>query len=508
MPDSPKPAAGVHLSTLRFRDQVLGCWTGKNVGGTLGGPHEGTPHELEVTGYTTPAGDPLPNDDLDLQLIWLRALQERGPGRVDAGVLGEYWLSYVTPHWNEYGISKANQRLGLAPPLSGNYRNEHWKHSNGAWIRSELWACLAPAAPDLAARWGYADACVDHGDGEGTWAAMFTAALQSTAFVVSDVQQCIAAGLARVPAASVLATAVRTAVAAHAEGVDWREARRRVMEATAPLGFFQAPANVGYVVIGLLYGAGDFGASLLYAVNCGDDTDCTGATTGATLGILQGRSALPATWTEHIGERILTVAIERGNFRPPETVGDLTDQVIALTPAVLQQGSARVTLDQRLDVHDAPAEQLLAVSPEVSRLWDAPVGTTRVDAVHTLIELDYLDMPVLAPGETVTVRLCAINAVTEHSDLDVEWLLPPGWSVEPGPRFLLSVQSLNTSPNAVEAVLGSPPATWPPRAEVVLRVTAGPFGQRVARGVVRVTAAGRPTVGLVPVTFVERPADA
>jgi ADP-ribosylglycohydrolase len=448
----------------------------------------------------------MPNDDLDLQLVWLRALQERGPGGVDSTVLGEYWLSYITPHWNEYGVSKANQRLGLAPPLSGNYRNEAWKHSNGAWIRSELWACLAPAAPDLAAQWAYQDASVDHGNGEGTWAAMFTAAMQSTAFVTTDLQVCIAAGLARVPAESLVAKTIAVAVAAHAEGVDWREARRRVIEASQPLGFFQAPANVGYVVIGLLYGAGDFGASLLLAVNCGDDTDCTGATTGATLGILQGRSALPESWTSYIGERILTLAIERGNFHPPKTLQELSDHVVDLTASVLQHGKARVTVDPALEAHDADASELHVVSPATRRLWAAPVGTARADAVHTTVEVEHLDLPVLRTGDTTRLRLRVINHVTEHSDLRVDWMLPEDWTVSTGPRLRLSLQSLNTSPYAVEAVLGSPPPVWPPQEEVVVEVTAGSFEDGTARGVVRVTAAGRPTVALVPLTFVERPA--
>ena len=88
--------------------------------------------------------EPLPNDDLDLQRVWLRALQQRGPRGIDSKALGEYWLNFIPPHWNEYGVCKSNLRAGLLPPLCGQYRNEEWKHSNGAWIRSEIWACLAP----------------------------------------------------------------------------------------------------------------------------------------------------------------------------------------------------------------------------------------------------------------------------------------------------------------------------------------------------------------------------
>ena len=64
-------------------------------------------------------------------------------------------------------------------------------------------------------------------------------------------------------------------------GEDWKTARNRVVADSADLGWFQAPANVAFTILGLLYGGGDFGRSVCLAVNCGDDTDCTGATCGA-----------------------------------------------------------------------------------------------------------------------------------------------------------------------------------------------------------------------------------
>ena len=136
----------VTLNRAELRDKIYGCWVGKNIGGTLGGPYETRRDILDIQGYLTAPGEPLANDDLDLQLVWLKAVQERGPLGVTAAVLGEYWLNYVSAPWSEYGTSKANQRAGLAPPLSGMYNNP-WKDSNGAWIRSEIWACLAPGCP-------------------------------------------------------------------------------------------------------------------------------------------------------------------------------------------------------------------------------------------------------------------------------------------------------------------------------------------------------------------------
>ena len=96
------------MNREEYRDKVLGCWTGKNIGGTLGAPMEGKRDIFDVTFYTQDLkGHPAPNDDLDLQLVWLRAIEDNGLYRVDERILGEYWLRFITGPWNEYGIGSA-----------------------------------------------------------------------------------------------------------------------------------------------------------------------------------------------------------------------------------------------------------------------------------------------------------------------------------------------------------------------------------------------------------------
>ena len=201
----------IKLNFENYKDKVSACWIGKNIGGTMGTPYECTREILDVKGYVTEPGEPLPNDDLDLQLIWLLAVEKIGVNNINAMTLGEFWLSYIVPHWNEYGIGKNNMRRGLIPPLSGDYENL-WKDSNGAWIRTEVWACLAPAAPSIAAKLAIEDAKVDHGAGEGTYAAAFVAALQSAAFAINDLRKCIEIGLSQIPAESRMADSVRLAI--------------------------------------------------------------------------------------------------------------------------------------------------------------------------------------------------------------------------------------------------------------------------------------------------------
>lgn len=186
----------MRLTLETYRDKVMGCWAGKNVGGVLGAPFEGKRQYNDVTFYqqNLSKGTP-PNDDLDLQLVWLSAVERYGR-QVTAAILGEYWLSYVIPNWVEYGTGKANLRAGMVPPMSG-YIDNPYRDSCGCFIRSEIWACLAAGHPEIAARYAYEDAIVDH-SGAGVHAEVFSAASATAVFTV-NLDEC------RTPVAEVLA---------------------------------------------------------------------------------------------------------------------------------------------------------------------------------------------------------------------------------------------------------------------------------------------------------------
>lgn len=330
----------IKLNFEQYRDKVYACWMGKNIGGTMGAPYEGTKEYLDVKGYATREGEVLPNDDLDLQLAWLIAAERCGVTRVNAKALAEHWLLFICPHWNEYGIGKANLKMGLLPPLSGDYHND-WKHSNGAWIRTEIWACINPGRPDVAAKYAIEDACIDHGTGEGTYAAIFVAALQSAAFVLNDLRQCIAVALSKIPADSRMARSVRLTIDCYDKGLTARETRDTIQKSNADIGdgWFEAPSNVSYVVLGLLYGEGDFKRSMIEAINCGDDTDCTAGTVGATFGILHGMKAFPEDWVKHIGSEIVTLSLDRGTLTEvPKSCTELTERVVALAQRTVTAG--------------------------------------------------------------------------------------------------------------------------------------------------------------------------
>jgi ADP-ribosylglycohydrolase len=435
--------AKVKLNEREFRDRVYACWMGKNIGGTLGMPFEGKREAQNVSFYTNlKPGEPAANDDLDLQMLWLKAMEDHG-GRVDARILGEYWLKHVPVDWNEYGVGKKNMRRGLLPPLSGHFQNEKWRPSNGAWIRSEIWACLAPGVPALAARMAREDACVDHGAAEGTLAEIFTASLESAAFIERDRDRLLDIGLAMIPEGCGVARAVRAARAARRAGKDWKAAREDVVRASEDTGWFQAPRNVAFTIIGWLYGEGDFGRSLCTAVNCGDDTDCTGATLGSILGILNGTAGIPEKWARPIGTKIATVAIS--GFDHPKDIAAFTDGTVAMTKKVLAMNGAPVALvegpadlrrakDLKLADVEA-AKKLWALSP-YQVVWNAPGAQ---------VTLDYVSDPLIAARTPRTVRITIRNLARARRSFAVAVAgLPPNWKWVTGRGIGLNAGAVGT----------------------------------------------------------------
>ena len=422
-----------------YRDKVYACWQGKNVGGTMGTPFENKPGPLAVTGYTTPKGEPLPNDDLDLQLVWLRAMEEVGPAQMNANHLAWYWTRYIYPDWNEYGISKNNVKMGFLPPMSGEYNNRAWHHSNGAWIRSEIWACLAPGCPDVAVKYAVMDACVDHGVSEGTVAEIFTAALESVAFVETDIRASIERALSYIPADSRVATTIRLVMEKYDGGADWLEARQAVVDYNGDWGAFQAPGNLGFVVLGLLYGKGDFLQSLLYAINCGDDTDCTAATVGAFLGILYGTAGIPGDLIGYIGDRILTMSIDRSADWAkifPETCTDLSERVIRLMPVVMQAHHIMMTpaegeTDGRLFPAEVPASPLTPhYRSTVEEFLSQNPYSFSVEDHGILAIVHYEGEPTITPGGRLTVTVELRNPQYDAQWLHIRVYEPAGWTAD------------------------------------------------------------------------------
>ena len=496
----------IRFSRDTLRDKIYACWVGKNIGGTMGTPYEGTRDIQDIQGFVTEPGVVLPNDDLDLQLVWLRAVDEQGIENVNEQVLGEYWVTYIGPSWNEYGKGKSNMREGLVPPLSGEVYNDNWKHSNGAWIRTEIWASLFPGLPERAVRYAFYDACVDHGFNEGSYAAIFVAALESAAFIYNDLNTLLNIGLSKIPDDCRVANAVKLVREEHAKGTDWKTVRQMLVEQSADIGWFQAPANVAYVVLGLLYGECDFKKSMILAINCGDDTDCTGATLGSILGIMYGSAGIPQDWASYIGDAIITKCNLQGHGNWPATNTELTDYVMDMIPVTTRKfryynpehGNSNLSYtysgvkpEHQIVIGDR--DDFSEVAPDdyvgdvfVRNMFDRSHYSFRAMGIMTEVWVELDKAPEIEENGTICGQIVVKNkAMHNQMHYHLRWILPEGWTASYKKNVSCDYPWSDYTAESVSR----------------FTITAGERVDATNRLVLEVTSVGRPTAVYVPVVL-------
>lgn len=393
----------MQLSYDRYLDKVLGGWIGKSMGGAIGARFEGYKGWIEIDPTTMFPETMPPNDDLDLQVLWLKVLEEKGPA-LTSDDLAQAWLNGCWYPFNEYGVFRRNWRLGIHAPMSGKFGNQFWENGMGCPIRAEIWGYVFPGAPDLAARYAVKDGTLDHTE-QSVGAEMMFAAMSSMAFFISDVRRLASMFIHYLPVGTPIERMTRAAFDAYDQGMSLRMARDRIM---AMDGFPEAcdsQINVPFTFLGLLYGGNDLQETMLAALRCGYDTDCTLATAAALIGQILGASRIPAALKEAVGDE-LVMGIE---YRRDE-----------MTLSALARDTARmgVLMSQALDIGVT-----ITGAPAV-----APLPAT-AQAPSIEIDIEYAGLPSAAPGQTVHVDVILRGQLSSPARASITG--PDGWKIVP-----------------------------------------------------------------------------
>lgn len=324
-----------------YKNKVYGCFVGKCVGGTLGIHREGKRDYVEVTYYDPIPDKMLPNDDLDLQVVNLEAVLKHGLP-ISRFSLTENWKYHVADTApDEYGCSISNHALKIFPPLSGIYRNKMYAGLGGA-IRSELWACLAPANPLLASTFAREDACCDH-TSEGVYAEMFLSAVESAAFNQNDLHKLIDIGLSVIPNDSRLKHAFLDVIEWWNDSKDLLYVRECILKNYHSDNWTDVTINLSFMLLSLLSCENSFDKAICTAVSLGYDTDCTAATVGSIFGIMNP-NGIDKKWTLPIGNS-LVLSAGVINMHQKSTIDEFCDQIIALASSVQDYYDTKICLN-------------------------------------------------------------------------------------------------------------------------------------------------------------------
>lgn len=345
----------IDLSDSEIYDKIYGGWLGRCVGCLLGKPVEGLNKDqigewLRIADeyplrYYFPAIDisrdtpqwlkervewgkrlgllrgyinRMPrDDDIDYTIINLYILENYGHSFTTMDI-GRTWISLL-PYLQLYTAERSAYRnlvIGLKPPQTAIYMNP-FREWIGAQIRADIWGYISPGDPEKAANLAYRDACLSHTK-NGIYGEMFVSAMIATAFATNNIEEIIDSGLSVTPKNSRLAEAIRKVLRWSKEYSDWRDTLRKIYEEYGHYSPIHTINNAAIVIMGLLYGNGDFEKTITITIMSGLDTDCNGATVGSILGVVLGAKALPQKWISPLNDTIESSVIGYNNIKISE----------------------------------------------------------------------------------------------------------------------------------------------------------------------------------------------
>lgn len=409
-----------------YTKKLKGCFAGKAVGGTLGMPLEGYVGTKEITYYDSVPNGMIENDDIDLQVVWLEVIRRRGlpVNRLD---LAEGWLRHVRGLFDEYGVAVRNLETGLYPPLSGYYGNKFYA-GMGSAIRTEIWAALAPGDPALAVSLAREDACVDH-YADGVDASSFLAAMESAAYIETDIQKLINTGLSFLDENGRLYRALTSVICWWDELKEPLAVRERILSSFFSQNWTDVSINISFIILSLLSSDGNFSKGICTAAGLGHDADCTAATVGALMGILNP-DGIEERWTKPLGDSlILSGCIS--NMHEVSTIHEFCSQI-----AVLCQDTQEF-YNSSVRFFNAPI-----FKRDYAKPWSDNTGLSSFLKSHDIHEslislrplavtLRYPDDIAIAPGKTETFTARIVNPAEKSVDYELNLGVPFGWNVEP-----------------------------------------------------------------------------
>ena len=345
------------------------------IGNLNGLPHEfkyiNNPGKVEHFTPSLPNGA-VTDDDTDIEWVYLREIARSGNNRLPPDRIAALWKRHINRRIfcaNRYARDLMD--LGLEPPWTGNVGLNPWSDFNisGQFI-CESFGLMSPAMPQTAARLGlhYTRVAID---GEPAQATQLFTTMIATAFVETDINKILDAGMKAVDPKSKIAEVVATTRQFCRDNpTDWKKTRLAMKERWQKHGGIVRDRN-GYelntacVIAALIYGNKDFVETLRTAFNLGWDADCDAATAATIVGVMKGRR-----WMNDQGWNIKDIYrnTTRDDMPNDETLTGLENTLIECRTASRFARTAATIIDSangkvHAEIYRIPTEQPANIEP-------------------------------------------------------------------------------------------------------------------------------------------------
>ena len=378
------------LSVADYRDRMMGAWLGKSAGVAYGWPTEFryngvlVPDEKMPVWTANAVNETFAQDDLYVQLGFIRTLAERGLD-VSSREAGLDFANTRYRVWCGNFNGRNNIRRGIAPPYSSHPAFHPSTDDLDYEIECDYSGIIAPGMPQVAVRMGNVfGRLMNYAD--GVYAGQFIGAMYAEAFFLGERIDVVESALRYIPSDSGYAEMVRGVTADwRRDPRDWKGAWKNAVDAwfnEERAGRVSFPAvgcklNGAMVLIGFLFGDGDFERTMRIATQCGFDSDCNPSTACGLLGALKGARAIPERYVAGLSR---TNTWEYVGYTFPQLVD--VCETLARKMAVAEGGSV---------VRDGKGNEILCLprrSPAPAPLQSAAAPEPALDVGLTPRETD------------------------------------------------------------------------------------------------------------------------
>lgn len=312
----------ITMSKQQLSDKINGGWAGQTIGCTFGGPVEFIYNGTMIQDYVPlkwPDGavkhyyDTFPGlyDDVYMDLTFVNAFEQLGLDAPLDSIAKAFAMSDY-PLWHANQVARYNILHGIKASESGYWLNNPHADDIDYQIESDYAGLMSPGMPNTASR--FSDKIghmICYGD--GWYGGVFVGAMYSLAFVSDDINLIVSEALKTIPQNSTFYQCISDVIKWHQQYPNdwkqtWFECQKKWSEDYGcPDGVFNtldidAKINSAYVVIGLLYGQGDYSKTMDVATRCGQDADCNPATAGGIVGTMLGYDRIPEYWKKNLFE--------------------------------------------------------------------------------------------------------------------------------------------------------------------------------------------------------------
>lgn len=339
------------LTRKVLEDKIRGGWAGQMIGVSFGAPTEfksnGKINEGEIKWKPEMVSNSIAQDDLYVEMTFTEVMDRIGLN----ATMEQYGEAFKDSKYHLWHANAGARRLlnqGVKAPWSGH--PQHTIHANDIdfQIESDFIGMMTPGLPQEANKYA---SRVGHvmNFGDGVYGGMFFAGLYAAAFFENDPRKVVEAGLASIPARSGYAKVIRDVLdwsAQHPD--DWKKTWQLLEDKwnkadvcpDGALSHFNIDArlNGAYVVLGLLYGNGDFAKTLDVSTRAGQDSDCNPSSAGGVLGVMLGYNGIPDEWKSGI-VKIADKKFDYTNY----SFNSITESTVRRALKVIEMAGGQVT---------------------------------------------------------------------------------------------------------------------------------------------------------------------